>query len=97
MSIPGEGGGVYQETIVSIGIKKRWIASNQDCQGYYTNLERVIEKWPAQAVQMNLKYKETTFVVQNLLQPQRQNLRNWNRLRRPIWLHKCIIDSFLLS
>jgi hypothetical protein len=23
MSIPGEGGGVYQETIVSIGIKKR--------------------------------------------------------------------------
>jgi hypothetical protein len=45
---------------------------------------------------MNLGYSETAFVMQILLQPGRQNLRNWKICqRRPLWLH--IIDSFLLN
>jgi len=37
----------------------------------------------------------TAFVMQILLQPGRQDLRNWIRLHRPIWLH--IIYSLHLS
>jgi len=43
----------------------------------------------------NLGYNETAFVMQILLQPGCQNLRNWISLLRPIWLH--IIDSLLLN
>jgi hypothetical protein len=45
------------------------------------------------AHQTNHEYNETAFVMQILLQPGRQNLRNWNRLHRPVWIH--IINSFL--
>jgi len=44
---------------------------------------------------MNLGYSETAFVIQILLHPGSQNLRNRNHLHRPTWLH--IIDSLLLN
>jgi hypothetical protein len=47
------------------------------------------------ALKMNQGYNETAFVMQILPQPGRQNLRNWIRLHRPIWLH--IMDGFLLN
>ena len=42
-----------------------------------------------------LGYNKTAFVMQILLQSGRQNLRNWIRLHRPIWLH--IIDILVLK
>jgi hypothetical protein len=64
-------------------------------QKFYKKPSRRIHQNILLAFNMNLGYNETAFVMQILLQPGRQNLRNLIRLYRPMWLH--IIDSLLLN
>ena len=50
MVITGKGGQGLTKRLEYRSVKKRWVASNQGCQGYSTALERIIKKWPAQTV-----------------------------------------------